>query len=575
MTVSLLEILAAARAHAAPLAAESAGYLLLAVVDHVVAAPRAVSADEVELMPDGVVRLRARRGSGDASVEQVLRRLLGRTLEVSSSVGPALRRAAQRTEDAGLPALVRELETALIPVNRSAAKRALSRLHRETERAKSAGKLARLLEDAVPAPVAAPPVVIAPAVTAPAVTAPVVIAPAVTAPVVAAAPVLAPVVPVVVPEPARELIALAADFPEPSPAALPVHQAPLPVVEVAPPRAPRKPVAPPVVELTLTPEPQLAVGEPAFTKPEPVVQRAKERGSRTPRLGTLVTLQTLPGEESERTERAPAVALDEESELDLSIDVELDMEPEVAELASPAAAQPQPLIDPEPSRMPDVLMAMVELHTGVDADEAPTRIRDVVTELRAAPTPAVTLPPTPAPAAAQTPTPAPAATQTPTPAPADSLTPTPALAASPTPAPTPAPAVALAPTPAPAPILTPAPEPVDDAWLTQSTLSGVINAPAIFHSELAAPEVHEALTWNPGPVAPALPPPPALLIAEPLPEPSPYAPAVLPARTSDVSELLDSFYVSSAAEENELRSALKGMAGLELTPMPHPYVEEG
>jgi hypothetical protein len=71
------------------------------------------------------------------------------------------------------------------------------------------------------------------------------------------------------------------------------------------------------------------------------------------------------------------------------------------------------------------------------------------------------------------------------------------------------------------------------------------------------------------------PVPPALLIVEPAPEPSPYAPAVLSGRTSDVSELLDSFYVSGAADERELRSALKGMAGLELTPMPHPLVEEG
>jgi hypothetical protein len=29
-----------------------------------------------------------------------------------------------------------------------------------------------------------------------------------------------------------------------------------------------------------------------------------------------------------------------------------------------------------------VLTAMLELHTGVEADEAPTRIRDVVTDLR-------------------------------------------------------------------------------------------------------------------------------------------------------------------------------------------------
>lgn len=487
MTVSLLEILAAARAHAAPLAAESAGYLLLAVTDHVALAPRAVSADEVELLADGNVRLRARRGvAADAGVEQVLRQLLARTLEVSSSVGPALRRAAQRSEEAGLPGLVRELETALIPVNRSAAKRALSRLHRETERAKSSGKLGRLVE-----------------------------AEAAQAPVVAAPVVAPPVVEVV-----ADSIALAADYSEPTPVALPVA-ASLPAVVAAPSRPAAKPVAPSLPELTLTPEPRIAVGEPALTKPEPVVLRAKERGSSTPRLGTLVTLQTLPGEEAELTERAPAV-VDDEAELDLSIDVEL--EPEM-EAAQPLAAHvPQPLLDPEPSRMPDVLTAMVQLHAGVDADEAPTRIRDVVTELRAAPAPVVAV----------------------APAPVADLTPSPSAEVTPAPA---APQVE--------PIETPAPQ--------------------LFVSELADPALHEALTWNPGPVAEVQLQelPPALLIAEPEPELSPYAPAVLPARQSDVSELLDSFYVSDAAEERELRSALKGMAGLDLTPMPHPYVEEG
>jgi hypothetical protein len=366
---------------------------------------------------------------------------------------------------------------------------------------------------------------------------------------------------------AHEPLAVAADYPEPSPLALPlVQSAPLPRVEPALPRPKKAPA--PAVELTLTPEPRIAVGEAAFTKPEPVVQRAKERGNATPRLGTLVTLQTLPGEEIDRTERAPAVLVDDEPELDLSIDVEIEPElaaepaanvaqpepaanaahPELkADAAGPdfdadidpdavtpamlaaassqlaplaAAALPQPLIDPEPSRMPDVLTAMLELHTGVDADEAPTRIRDVVTELRVTPPPAVS-----------------AANDA----------------------------------------LTPAPELVDESWLTTSSLSGVTSAPVLFQSELADPEVHEALTWNPGPVAPAVasPLPPALVIAEPLPEPSPYAPAVLPSRTSDVSELLDSFYVSDATEERDLRSALKEMAGLELTPMPHPYVEEG
>ena len=517
MTVSLLEILAAARAHAAPLAAESAGYLLLAVTDHVVAAPRAVAADEVELMPDGVVRLRARRRvAADAGVEQVLRQLLARTLEVSSSVGPALRRAAQRNEDAGLPALVRELETALIPVNRSAAKRALARLYRETERAKNSGKLAGLLDTERTR--------VTTEVVAPVVVAPVVVAPVVAAPVVAAPVVAAPV-------------ALAAEFPDLSPPALPVvHAAPLPLVAAASLR-PQKLVAAPA---QCTPEPGLAVGEPAFTKPEPVILRAKERGNSTPRLGTLVTLQTLPGEEGERTERAPAVAVDEQP-LDLSIDVDLDEELEAASATSVAAAAPQPFVDPEPSRMPDVLTAMLELHTGVDADEAPTRIRDVVTELRLAPTAVPASLPT---AAA---------------------------------APTSAPAALVVPVSQALPALTPEPELVEDAWLTHSSLTGLQSEPRRFESERVESAVHDALTWNPGPVAPAasvavLPP---LVIVEPLPEPSPYAPAVLPVRTSDVSELLDSFYVSDAAEERELRSALKGMAGLELTPMPHPYVEEG
>jgi hypothetical protein len=194
-----------------------------------------------------------------------------------------------------------------------------------------------------------------------------------------------------------------------------------------------------------------------------------------------------------------------------------DVDVVVPETEIAVALEPQPLVDPEPSRMPDVLSAMLELHTGVDADDAPTRLRDVVTA------PIVELP-----------------------------------------------NVTVA---ALVPVLTPEPEQVEDAWLTESSLVAVeVEEPAVrFVSERLAPEVHDALTWNPGPVVTSPPAlvPPALLLAEPVLEPSPYAPAVLPARSSDVSELLDSFYVSGAAEERELRSALGEMAGIELTPMPH------
>jgi hypothetical protein len=503
VTVSLLEILAAARAHVAPLAAESAGYLLLAVADHVALAPRAVSAEDVELLQDGTVRLRPRRSAGeDTSVERGVRALLARALSVSSSVGPALRRASERRDQAGLPGLVRELENALIPVNRAAAKRALSRLYRETDRARAAGKLGAGLqaeaarEAAAPVSAEPPRVVVEP-------------------------PRVAPAPPVV------EELLVAAEFPDPSPVALPVvEKAPTPPPRAAAPRV----VAPaPLPVLTLTPEPQIAVGEPAFTKPEPVVLRKRERGSRTPRLGTLITAQTLPGEESELTERAPAVVNDEELEIEVDVVVEEEV------VAAPHVAAPQPLLDPEPSRMPDVIMAMVELHTGVDADEAPTRLRDVVTAVAATPAPVV-VESVPAPVVVES-VPAPVVVES-----------------------VPAPVVVES---VPAPVV--AAEPVVQ----------------LFVSELADSAVHDALTWNPGPVAPVANSdvvsslPAALLIAEPAPEPSPYAPAVLPARSSDVSELLDSFYVSGAAEEHELRSALKEMAGLSLTPMPVPLIEEG
>lgn len=552
MSVSLQEIMAAAGAHAAPFAAESAGYLLLAVADHVLAAPRVVLAEDVELLADGSVRLRTRAGGGsNETPERATRRLLARALEVASSVGPALRRAAERREDAGLPSLVRELETALIPVNRAAARRALARLFRETERAKSAGRLvAPPTRDAVDAPAE---VVGAPSAIAQA-------APAIAQPAPAVVPLTAPL-----PEPgaapevdasveivfesvaADDPLAMAADDASLSPAASPVVPVALPVVKSAPLRVAGP--APSVPAVELTPEPRLAVGEPALTKPEPVVQRAKERGNATPRLGTMITLQTLPGEEAELTERAPTVALD---------------------------AEPQPFLDPEPSRLPDILTAMVELHTGVDADEAPTRIRDVVTELRttdsrvrgaAAPAPSEL-------ALSSTSTPGDVVLESVLARPAPPADAQP-LVVSPIP---PEPTLAMAEGPLPrASSQTPEPDAVvEDAWLTHSSLSGVESGFMPFEPELAEPAVHEALTWDPGPVKVGVTPvPAALLIAEPLPEPSPYAPAVLPARTSDVSELLDTFYVSDAAEERELRSALKGMAGLDLTPMPHPYVEEG
>ena len=64
----------------------------------------------------------AQAGDAEASVRAILQKLL----EASGSSTPALAAAAKRKPVSGLPALVEELEAALIPVNRAAGRRALA-----------------------------------------------------------------------------------------------------------------------------------------------------------------------------------------------------------------------------------------------------------------------------------------------------------------------------------------------------------------------------------------------------------------------------------------------------------------
>ena len=172
MSVSISEILAGASVHAVPLVGECAGYLVLAAADQAVMAPRRIGPAEVHLDGDGSVRVDGARAAEEADSEADLRALLDALLMNASSATPALLRASRRAPGRGIAALVREIETALIPVNRAAAHRALARLERETERARERGRL-----DAVPAlpsrseparaaapivPLASPPVVASP-----------------------------------------------------------------------------------------------------------------------------------------------------------------------------------------------------------------------------------------------------------------------------------------------------------------------------------------------------------------------------------------------------------------------------
>jgi hypothetical protein len=139
MSVSLAEITRAAQARRAPLAGESAGYLVLAVADQILGAPRAITKRDVVLTEEGSLRVVRGDATSEAQAERMLRTLLDELSMVASSGSAALSRAGRRTSNVGLSALVRELEAALIPVNRAAARRTLARLYRETTRAMDSG----------------------------------------------------------------------------------------------------------------------------------------------------------------------------------------------------------------------------------------------------------------------------------------------------------------------------------------------------------------------------------------------------------------------------------------------------
>lgn len=146
MSVTLLQILAAARARRASVAAEVAGYLVFAAADQVAGAPRCAEPVGVELGEDGSVRVSQGVACSAADAALAMRSLLSQLLEVASSATPSLLRVARSAASSDADALVLELETALIPVNYAASRRALARLHRETARALAAGGLE--IEDA-------------------------------------------------------------------------------------------------------------------------------------------------------------------------------------------------------------------------------------------------------------------------------------------------------------------------------------------------------------------------------------------------------------------------------------------
>jgi hypothetical protein len=143
MSVTLLDIWRAARVRSVPFSGESACYVVLALCEET-RGTRSLELADVELVSDGSVRASVASACSEAQGEKQLRSLLGRLLEVASSPGPSLWRAAGRSSPGGAAGLATELQKALIPFNRAAARRALLRLFRETERAVADGRLGDL-----------------------------------------------------------------------------------------------------------------------------------------------------------------------------------------------------------------------------------------------------------------------------------------------------------------------------------------------------------------------------------------------------------------------------------------------
>ena len=133
--ITLDDVFAVVAAKRVPLAAELAGYLALEVADGTDAGSGDVDPKTVFISEEGTVGLvRPKKETVRGDAEASVRTLLVRLLEASGSSTPALGIAAKRKPGNGLPALVEELEAALIPVNRAAGRRALARLSREVKR---------------------------------------------------------------------------------------------------------------------------------------------------------------------------------------------------------------------------------------------------------------------------------------------------------------------------------------------------------------------------------------------------------------------------------------------------------
>jgi hypothetical protein len=140
--VSLEDVMAAADRGLAPLGPELAGFVVLEAVARARELGGIVDSSRIAIGTSGHVALTAppSRG-GEIEATMALRQTLSELLAVASSTTPALRACAKRREGMSLGIIARELEGALIPLNRAASRRGIARVARATLEALEKGQL--------------------------------------------------------------------------------------------------------------------------------------------------------------------------------------------------------------------------------------------------------------------------------------------------------------------------------------------------------------------------------------------------------------------------------------------------
>ena len=144
-SVSLLEVIAAARARLASLAPESSGHVILGLGRAMAGVPIRLDLEGILLTTEGAVSIGGpKEAVSNAQAVAALRKLMVELLDLSNGSSPALRSIAERAQaETSIDAFFGAIANALIPLNRAAAKRALGRLARETLKAYQTGTLER------------------------------------------------------------------------------------------------------------------------------------------------------------------------------------------------------------------------------------------------------------------------------------------------------------------------------------------------------------------------------------------------------------------------------------------------